>query len=347
MKNQPSASATRPYKCLRRSLLSGLILFFLAWLLPNSALSDEGITIHTANPAGVYHLAGRAICRLVDIPCMAEPSDGSIANLHALQRGEISLAFAQSDIHHYAAKGTEGFINSGPNDSLRSVFSLHNEPFTLVVRRDAGIQSFDDIAQRSVNIGNPGSGQRGTMLRLMDARGWSLSDYRLVNDLPADQQSMELCHGNIDAMVYTVGHPNESVAQAIKLCNATLVDVEGVFVDRLVDAYPFFTPAMIAGGLYGPDQQAVRTFGVKATLVASANTDPDLVYQLVASIFNNFERFKAYHPAFSTLSPEEMIQEGLTAPLHEGALRYYREQGWLEEGSSMPTESNEPQESKM
>lgn len=336
MKNRSFTGATRPHRSQRRPLLSCLILFSLAWLLPTTALTDEGITIRTASPAGVYHLAGRAICRLVDTPCVAEPSDGSSANLHALQRGEISLAFAQSDIHHYAVKGTEGFLNTGPNASLRSVFSLHNEPFTLVVRRDAGIQSFDDIAQRAVNIGNPGSGQRGTMLRLMDARGWSLSNFLLVNDLPAEQQSMELCHGNIDAMVYTVGHPNDSVAQAIRLCNAALVDVEGDFVDRLMGAYPFFTPAWITGGLYGPDQQAVRTFGVKATLVASANTDPDIIYRLVSGVFDNFERFKTYHPSFSTLTPQEMIQNGLTAPLHDGALRYYREQGWLEE-AGMPT----------
>lgn len=345
MKNRPSVGANLAHRRQRHPLLFGLILFSLTWLLPPSALSDEGITIHTANPKGVYHLAGRAICRLVDIPCVAKPSDGSSANLHALQRGEISLAFAQSDIHHYAANGTEGFQNTGPDASLRSIFSLHNEPFTLVVRRDAGIQSFDDIAQRSVNIGNPGSGQRGTMLRLMDARGWSLSDYRLVNDLPADQQSMELCHGNIDAMVYTVGHPNDSVAQAIRLCNAVLVNVEGDFVDRLVNAYPFFTRASIAGGLYGPDQPPVRTFGVKATLVASADTDPDLIYQLVAGIFDNFQRFKAYHPAFGMLTPQEMIQDGLTAPLHEGALRYYREQGWLED-ARVPTESAESEASE-
>ncbi len=149
---------------------------------------------------------------------------------------------------------------------------------------------------------------------------------------------MELCHGNIDAMVYTVGHPNDSVAQAIRLCNASLVDVQGDFVDRLVGAYPFFTPAWIAGGLYGPDQPAVRNFGVNTTLVTTA--DPDLIYRLVASVFDNFQRFKAYHPAFGMLTPQEMFQEGLTAPLHEGALRYYREQGWLED-AGIPTESAE------
>ena len=305
----------------------GLTSLFL-WTSP-SAKADVALTIGTASPAGVYHLAGRAICRVVDIPCNAESSDGSSANLRALRQGEVEVALAQSDIHFYAVNGSEAFQEAGPDTGLRSLFSLHSEPFTLVVRRDSGIEGIDDLVQRSVNIGNPGSGQRGTMLRLMDARGWSRSSFRVVNDLPADQQSMELCHGNIDAMVYTVGHPNPSVAQAIRLCNAALIDVEGDTIDRLVEAYPFFSRTWIAGGLYGPDQPAVRTFGVRATLVASADADPDTIYRLVAGVFDNFQRFKAYHPAFGMLTPEAMIRDGLTAPLHEGALRYYREQEWI------------------
>ncbi|MDR5894012.1 TAXI family TRAP transporter solute-binding subunit [Halomonas mongoliensis] len=306
--------------------LTGLLL----WALP-SAQADTPLTIATASPAGVYHLAGRAICRVVDLPCTAESSDGSSANLRSLRRGEVELALAQSDIHFYAVNGSEGFREAGPDPRLRSLFSLHSEPFTLVARRDAGIRHLDDLSGRSVNIGNPGSGQRGTMLRLMDARGWSRSSFRMVNDLPADQQAMELCHGNIDAMVYTVGHPNESVAQAIRLCNAVLVDVEGDAIDLLVEAYPFFSRTWIAGGLYGPNQPAVRTFGVRATLVASADTDPEQVYRLVAGVFESLQRFKAYHPAFGTLTPASMIEEGLSAPLHEGALRYYREQGWIDD----------------
>lgn len=311
-----------------RLLAIGLTSLLL-WNSP-STQADDPLIIATASPAGVYHVVGRALCRAVEMACRAQPSDGSSANLRALRRGEIPLAMAQSDLHQYAVLGAEGFRNDGPNEALRSIFSLHGEPFTVVVRRDAGIEDFEDLQQRSVNIGNPGSGQRGTMIRLMDARGWSRSDFRQMHDLPADQQSMELCHGNIDAMVYTVGHPNASVAQAIRLCNAEIIDVQGEFVDLLIDAYPYFTRASIPGGLYGSDQPAVRTFGVKATLVTTADTDSDLVYRLVASVFDDFPRFKAAHPALGQLTPQAMIREGLSAPLHEGAIRYYREQGWLE-----------------
>ncbi|MEQ6887421.1 TAXI family TRAP transporter solute-binding subunit [Halomonas sp. CS7] len=316
-----------------------LLAAFLGGLLlsgPVAAQDEEPLVIATASPSGVYHVVGRALCRTLEMPCRAQPTDGSSANLRALRRGELKLAFAQSDLHLYATLGTEGFQKDGPDESLRSVFSLHNEPFTLVARRDAGIHRLEDITGHNVNIGNPGSGQRGTMLRLMDAEGWSRSDFSSIHHLPADQQALELCHGNIDAMVYTVGHPNASVAKAIRLCDAVLVDVEGDIVDLLVDAYPYFTRAWIPADLYGPDQPAVHTFGVKATLVASADTDPDVVYRLVAAVFDDFERFKASHPALGVLTPEEMIRDGLTAPLHKGALRYYRERGWIEEDGMVP-----------
>ncbi|WP_108447212.1 TAXI family TRAP transporter solute-binding subunit [Halomonas denitrificans] len=318
---------------------TGLLAALLGGLLlsgPLSAQDEEPLVIATASPAGVYHVVGRALCRTLDMPCQAQPTDGSSANLRALRRGELKLAFAQSDLHLYATLGTEGFQKDGPDESLRSVFSLHNEPFTLVARRGAGIHRLEDITGHNVNIGNPGSGQRGTMLRLMDAEGWSRSDFSSIHHLPADQQAMELCHGNIDAMVYTVGHPNASVAKAIRLCDAVLVDVEGDIVDLLVDAYPYFTRAWIPADLYGPDQPAVQTFGVKATLVASEATDPDVVYRLVAAVFDDFERFKASHPALGVLTPQEMIRDGLTAPLHEGALRYYRERGWIAPTETAP-----------
>ncbi len=318
---------------------TGLLAALLGGLLlsgPVAAQDEEPLVIATASPAGVYHVVGRALCRTLEMPCQARPSDGSSANLKGLRRGELKLALAQSDLHLYAALGTEGFQKDGADDSLRSVFSLHNEPFTLVVRRNAGIESLEDIPRHAVNIGNPGSGQRGTMLRLMDARGWTPSSFRSIHHLPADQQAMELCHGNIDAMVYTVGHPNASVAKAIRLCDAVLVDVKGEFIDLLVGAYPYFTRAWIPGDLYGPNQPAVQTFGVKATLVASEATDPDVVYRLVAAVFDDFERFKASHPALGVLTPQEMIRDGLTAPLHEGALRYYRERGWIAPTETTP-----------
>ncbi len=313
----------------------GAALSLMALLASGPALADE-LVIATASPAGVYHITGRALCSLVDIPCEARTSGGSAANLTALRDGEVPVALAQSDLQHYAVTGSAGFATVGPDPNLRAIAALHGEPFTLVVRRDSGITGFADLRGRSVNVGNPGSGQRGTMMTLLEAWGWSLRDFRPANELPADQQSLELCHGNIEAMVYTVGHPNPSIAQAVRLCDAILVEVGGEPVDRLVAGPPYLTRATIPAGLYGDDQPAVETFGVRATLVTSAAVDEALIYRLVATLFDNLDSFKAFHPAYADLSPETMIREGLSAPLHEGALRYYRERGWIEDAAPAP-----------
>ncbi|PAU74234.1 TAXI family TRAP transporter solute-binding subunit [Halomonas salipaludis] len=308
----------------RRTCLAALLLG-----LTPLAQAESPLVIGTASPTGVYHITGQSLCRLLDAPCEARTSGGSVDNLAALRSGELEIALAQSDLHYHATLGIEGFAEAGPDNGLRALFSVHSEPFTLVVRRDAGISQFTDLAQRSVNIGNPGSGQRGTMLQLMDAQGWTLDAFTVVNELPADQQSLELCHGRVEAMVYTVGHPDASIAQAIRLCDAAIVDVEGDAVEALIATAPYYTHAEIPAGLYHDDQPAVQTFGVRATLVASESADPERIYALVAALFDNFERFTSFHPAYSLLEPESMIRDGLSAPLHEGAQRYYRERGWL------------------
>ncbi|WP_163560153.1 TAXI family TRAP transporter solute-binding subunit [Halomonas sp. NO4] len=320
--------------------LTALLLAWLGGLVFSASLvanAQETLRIGTASPDGVYHVAGRALCQVVTLPCRAEPGPGSSANLEAIRDGRFSVALAQSDLQFQAVNGTATFSEAGPDPDLRSLFSLHSEPFTLVVRRRSGIRSLEDLPGRAVNIGNPGSGQRGTMFSLMDAQGWQGGDFRLLNDLPADQQAMALCHGDVDAMVYTVGHPNRSIAQAIRLCNAALLDVDDEAVERLIAERPYFSRASIPGGLYSADQPAVRTFGVRATLVAHRDADPELIYRLVADVFDNLLRFKAFHPAFGTLTPASMVQAGLTAPLHEGALRYYRERGWVSNDSVTAT----------
>lgn len=321
-----------------------LLLAALAWpTMPLQAANAPTIVIATASPAGVYHATGRTLCRLMDVPCIAQPSDGSAANLTAVRDGEVTVALAQSDLQHAAVTGTGGFAEAGPDDTLRSVMSLHGEPFTLVVRRDSGINGFGDLQGHAVNVGNPGSGQRGTMMTLLEAWGWTLDDFRPANELPADQQSLELCHGNIDAMVYTVGHPNPSIEQAFRLCNARLVDVTGPAVDRLVSETPYLARATIPAGIYADDQPAIETFGVRATLVASAATSPEIVHAIVAAVFDDLETFKTRHPAYADLTPEGMVHNGLSAPLHEGARRYYREQGWLDEPGSTTHVRHDPQ----
>ncbi|MEQ8356483.1 MAG: TAXI family TRAP transporter solute-binding subunit [Kiloniellaceae bacterium] len=301
-----------------------------------SKAQDKTVTIGTGSRAGVYFQVGRAVCRLANaassesgLTCDALSTAGSIANLRDLRAGKLQLAVAQSDWQYHAVNGTESFTADKPDPDLRALFSVHGEPFTLVARQDAKIEHLKDLAGKRVNIGNPGSGQRGTMEVIMLAMGWEKATFSLANELPANQQSLALCHDRVQAMIYTVGHPNDSVAQAVRLCSAQLVEVSGGPIDTLVAKYPFYAYMEIPGGLYAGNPQDVRTFGVKATVVSSAKVDADVVYAITKAVFDDFDGFRRLHPAFANLIPERMITDGLTAPLHEGALRYYKERGWL------------------
>ncbi len=300
------------------------------------AAEEKFVTIGTGGQTGVYYVVGQSICKLVNrdsaktgIKCTAPSTGGSIDNINAIRAGSRGVGVAQSDWQYHGYNGTSKFAEQGPFKDLRAVFSVHPEPFTVVARSDSGIKTFDDLKGKRVNIGNPGSGQRGTMEVLMEALGWQMSDFKLASELKAAEQSAALCDNNVDAIIYTVGHPNGSIQEASTSCDAIVVPVTGAAVDKLVADNPFYAKAMIPGGMYKGTDKDVETFGVRATFVASAQTEPDVIYEVVKAVFENFDRFKKLHPAFANLDPKEMIKDGLSAPLHDGAARYYKEKGWL------------------
>lgn len=306
-------------------------------MMAPAAYADEFITIGTGGVTGVYYPTGGAICRLVNkgrrdhgVRCSVESTGGSVYNINTIREGELEFGVAQSDWQYHAFNGSSRFEDVGAFESLRAVFSVHPEPFTVVARADSGITNIMDLAGKRVNIGNPGSGQRGTMEVLMEALGWTTDDFALATELKAAEQSAALCDNQIDAMVYTVGHPSGSIQEATTACDSVLVEVSGEAVEALVEANSFYRTATIPGGMYRGNDDDTMTFGVGATFVSSSDVSEDVVYTLVSSVFENIDDFKGLHPAFANLVPEEMVSAGLSAPLHDGAAKYYREQGWVE-----------------
>jgi TRAP transporter TAXI family solute receptor len=301
-----------------------------------SAAEQQFITIGTGGVTGVYYPTGGAICRLVNkgrkdhgIRCSVESTGGSVYNINTIRAGELDMGVAQSDWQYHAYNGTSKFADAGPFEDLRAVFSVHPEPFTVVARADAGVASFDQLKGKRVNIGNPGSGQRGTMEVVMEALGWTADDFALASELKSAEQSKALCDNKIDAMVFTVGHPSGSIKEATTSCDSVLVTVTGEAIDKLVGDNDYYRHATIPGGMYRGNSSDVMTFGVGATFVSSTNTDAEVVYQVVKSVFENFEDFKKLHPAFAVLKKEEMVKDGLSAPLHDGAAKYYKEAGLM------------------
>ncbi|MCU7844395.1 MAG: TAXI family TRAP transporter solute-binding subunit [Candidatus Thiodiazotropha sp. (ex Monitilora ramsayi)] len=313
--------------------LIGLLFF----MLPIIACGAEQrfIGIGTGGLTGVYYPTGTAICRVLNkgrkshgIRCSVESTGGSIFNLNTIANGELDFGVAQSDWQYHAYQGSSKFSGQGGNKDLRAVFSIHSEPFTVMARDDSGIKTFKDLQGKRVNIGNPGSGQRGTMEVLMQSFGWTKDSFKLTAELKATEQSRALCDNKIDAMIYTVGHPNASIKEAATACDAHLVPVDGAEVESLIGAHSYYASAVIPGGMYQGSDDDTRTFGVKATLVTSSKVDEGVVYELVKAVFENLENFRELHPAFKHLQAADMLK-GNSAPFHDGAQKYYKEKGWL------------------
>jgi TRAP transporter TAXI family solute receptor len=294
------------------------------------------ITIGTAAKGGVYYPAGGAICLMVNehrlehgIRCATKATEGSLANLKALRAGDLDIAVVQSDWQYRAYTGTGVFAPAGPDKALRAMFSLYPEAFTVVARRGAGIGSVDDLKGKRIDIGGAGSGVRATAEIVLAALGWTTNEIALAAEIAPGEQTRALCEGEIDAVVSVVGHPNRSIRKMASSCDVVLVPVNGPAIDRLVAANPYYWHTTIAGGLYPGNPEAVATFALGATVVTSERLDAAVVYGVVKAVFANLDAFRKLHPAFASLDKKQMVENGLSAPLHPGALRYYREVGLM------------------
>ncbi|WP_406682090.1 TAXI family TRAP transporter solute-binding subunit [Rhodobium gokarnense] len=319
---------------IRKIGLSALVAIGMA--LPASAAEQQFISIGTGGVTGVYYPTGGAICRLVNkarkehgIRCSVESTGGSVYNINTVRAGELEFGVAQSDWQYHAYKGTSKFEDQGPFEKERAVFSVHPEPFTLLVRSDVDVEKFEDLKGKRVNVGNPGSGQRATMEVVMDAFGMTMDDFSVAAELKGSEMAQALCDGKIDAMIYTIGHPAAAITEATTTCDVKLVDVAGDPIDKLVADNPYYRTAVIPGGMYRGTDEDTHTFGVGATFITSADVPDEVVYVVVKAVFDNFEDFKKLHPAFANLKEAEMIKDGLSAPLHPGAVKYYKERGWM------------------
>ncbi len=300
------------------------------------------ISIGTGGPTGVYFVVGQSICRMVHkeaaegrkkgrkhgIRCSAPSTAGSTYNISNIREAELDFGVAQSDWQFHAYNGTSKFEGK-QFSKLRAVFSVHPEPYHIIVGGNSGITSWADLKGKRFNIGNPGSGQRGTTEVLMAAYGTSKSDFKVATELTSTEQSKALCDGKIDAYGYTVGVPNAGVSVATDGCGAKIINLNTAVEKGLVDKNAYYAFATIPKGTYKTTDADVTTFGVMATFVTSADVPEDVVYEVTRAVFENLDDFRKLHPAFANLDPKKMIKDALSAPLHPGAAKYYKEKGWM------------------
>lgn len=322
---------------LRVALIGIALITALFFIACPSQDREEFVSIGTGGVTGVYYPTGGAISRMVNIErdtynlrVTVESTGGSVYNINAVLAGDLEFGIAQSDRQYQATRGLAEWEDAGPQTDLRSVFSIHPETITLVASVNSGIESAKDLAGKRVNIGNPGSGQIQNSRDIFDAFGIDEESIQ-TEQVKASEAPSLLQDGRLDAFFFTVGHPNGTIKEATSgRISVRFVPITGAGVDALLSKNPFYAQSLIPIKEYpnAENSSDIPGVGVKATLITSADVSDDIVYAVTREVFENFEDFRALHPAYSTLQKEDLLA-GLSAPLHPGAIRYYEEAGLI------------------
>ncbi|MGV6811196.1 MAG: TAXI family TRAP transporter solute-binding subunit [Brevirhabdus sp.] len=320
---------------MKTKIVSLAVAFTVATATAGTA--EEFVSIGTGGVTGVYYPTGGAICRLVNknrkehgIRCSVESTGGSIYNINTVRAGELEFGVAQSDWQYHAYHGTSKFKDQGAFEGLRAVFSVHPEPVTILARRDSGINNITDIPGKRFNIGNPGSGTLGTWEVIEETMGWKREDLALASQMKSSETAGALCDNKIDGYFWLVGHPSGLTQETVASCDAKIVSATDPKIDALVAEKPYYRHATIPGGMYPGNPDDIPTFGVGATFITSADVSEEAVYQVAKAVLGNLDDFRKLHPAFANLKAEEMIKDSLSAPLHPGAIRAYKELGLMD-----------------
>jgi hypothetical protein len=329
---------------MKKKMYIFVIVCFIAGLMFHAApamLQAETafVTIGSGDSTGVYFPTGLTIAKMINkkhnqlgIRATVKSTRGSVFNLNAIMAGYLEFGLVQSDIQYEAVKGLTAWAKKGPQKELRAVFSTHHESVSLVAAVDAGINTIADLKGKKVNLGNPGSGHYQNAIDALLAAGL---DPR--QDIDSERANLAeapilLQEKRIDAFFCTMGHPSETLKNATSAeRKVRFIPIAGSGIDQLVAEQNYYVETTVPVAQFYPGAQNsgdVKTFGVIATLCTSSTIPDHVVYTITKEVFDNFTEFQRQHPALENLTKEGMLK-GLTAPVHPGAKKYFKEVGLM------------------
>lgn len=286
----------------------------------------------TGSVKGVYFPIGGVICRLLNrhtsshkIRCSLESTGGSIDNLRQLNSGNYDIVFAQSNWQHHAYHGTSTFKEEGANQQLRAVFALEPDPLALIVKDDSDIKSFEDLAEKKVSFGYTRSLQHRIMNDFLAAKGWKNKKFDAVIPMSDAKQVREICAGNLDAILLLASSLDDRLTEMTDDCKLRLVPIQDGEISKIISDKPYYRTGKIVPHKKLENKKMVDSFGLGATFVALASTSPKAIYHVVKEVVENFNDFRSLHPSLQTLKKQDLPYAGISAPLHPGAIRYYKE----------------------
>ena len=298
--------------------------------------ADKFLALGTASTRGTYFPVGNTLCNLINekrdihlVRCLSYPTGGSVYNIQALTSGELDIAITRSDLAYKAFNGLAQFAPIGPNRELRTVTNLYNQPVVITVRKDSGINSFDDFKGKVINIGNRGSGKRAIADQMFKIMGWTKADFAGATEFSTRGQSKPFCEQKVDILIESIGLPAPLYDRLANECNAKFIDLPEKLAEGFRKAGPFFFDYKIPASINPNNDTDVKTVGIKVVLLSLTTVSPKTIATVADSIFGKKGKFQKSHPALSLSTPDSMVNEGIHVPLHDGAEKYYEDNDLL------------------
>lgn len=310
---------------------------FAAAIAPAPTIAkDKFVAVGTSTREGVYFPVARGICGLVNagrdthrVRCLANTTGGSIYNVQALMTGELDVAVTLAGLAYEAYKGTGEFKAFGSNPELRAISVLYTQPVSVIVKKNSEIKTLDDLSGKRINIGNLGSGKRGTAELLLKVLNLSRKDFAEIHEFNTKRMGEAFCTEKVDILIEAIGNPSSFLRRMIGECGGRFIEIPRKVADLMKKFEPYFEPGVIPGGMYAGQDKDVSTVNLNVVLISTARVSPDTIYEISKAMFDQFPKLKEIHPVLSTAAPQTMIAQGEVIPFHEGAARYYREAGLI------------------
>lgn len=303
-------------------IVSVLLIFSLV------GCSKERIMFGTGGTAGTYYAYGGVISQYISnyagIKVTAVSTGGSKVNVQSMQDGDYQMGFVQSDVMSYAWNGTKSFANDGETHDFRVLGALYAETVQLFTM-DKDIKSVYDLKGKSVSIGAAGSGVYYNAIDVLEAAGMTLDDIKpQYQSFEDSKEAMK--DGKIDAAFVVAGAPTTAITELATTNGVFLVNIDGEIRDRLMESCPYYALMTLPAGTYPKQEEEVETVTVKATIIVSKDLPEEEVYRMTAAIFDHKEEITTENAKGKEL---DLINatEGMAAPFHIGAARYYKEHG--------------------
>ena len=291
------------------------------------------MTFGTADTGGSMYPAGAAVSQVwtnnvEGVKCNTQTSTGSFQNCQDVSTGEVDVAVATSDVVLNAYNGTGKFADIGKLDNLRVIGAVYTSVLSGVALKSSGLTYIHDLLGKRVAVGPAASATENATLAAFGVMGIDSSNTSLEN-LGLGDGADSVGDGILDAAFGFAGLPIGGQLNLAATKEIQVLDMTQEEIDKVLAGNAAYIQTKIPAGTYTGQDNDANTFGVKCLIIVTADMDADLVYDLCKAMNEHTEELAAGNALLKDMTDPSFLCTQMPIPLHDGAQKYYSEQGLI------------------